>query len=79
MNVENMSDLELLEYTFKRIGIEYHKIVSQDDPSYVYIQKLNAHDEPGKIYVMGYGLIPLTSPNQLSDFFEFENGSIASW
>ncbi len=79
--MENMNDLELLEYTFNKMGVEYHKLVKkgEDGTEWTYIQKRGAHDEVGKIHVMGYGLIPLTSPDQLSDFFEFENGSIASW
>lgn len=74
-----MTHLELLEDTYKKIGIKYHKISSPDDPEYVYIRKMGAHDTDGHIYVLGYGLIKLTKPEQLTDFFEFYKGEIVSW
>lgn len=47
-----MTDLELLESTYNKLGIEYHKITSQTDSNYVYIQVMKAHDTTGHIYVM---------------------------
>ena len=42
-------------------------------------RKWGAHDTDGYIYVLGYGLIKLTKPEQLTDFFEFYKGEIVSW
>ena len=75
-----MTDLELLEDTFNKLGVEYHKLSSPKDPNYVYIQKMGAHDTTGHIWVSEQqGLVPLTDPSQLRDFFEFYEGDIASW
>lgn len=74
-----MTHLELLEDTFNKIGIKYHKISASDDPEYVYIQKMGAHDTDGHIYVLGHGLVKLTLSTQLIDFFEFYKGELVSW
>ena len=69
------TDLQILKNAFDRLGVQYHELVEGD---YVYIQKFSAHDKPGYLNVMG-GLYPLKSSGQLSNFFEFHNGKIASW
>lgn len=71
-----MSDLELLEDTFNKLGVKYHKITNSD---YVYIQKMGPHDIESHIYIEHYGLFKITNPEQLGDYFEFYKGKIVSW
>lgn len=72
-----MTDLQKLKKTYDELGIRYHEVV---EDGYTYIDKMSAHDKPGYIYVMQYGLVPLTKGIQLPKFIEFDkNGKIASW
>ena len=71
-----MSNLELVQETFKKYGIKFHKLV---EGNYTYIMTFKDNDVDGHIYVDGYGLVPLTKSGQFSNFMEFHNGDIASY
>lgn len=74
-----MTHLELLEDTYKKLNIEYHRIISPTNPDYVYIQIMKAHDTKGHILVSGYGLVELKDPGQLTNFVEFYQGEMVSY
>jgi hypothetical protein len=65
-----MSNLELVQETFKKYGIKFHKLV---EGNYTYIMPFKDND------VDGYGLVPLTKSGQFSNFMEFQRGDIASY
>lgn len=77
VNIEpkTKTDLELLEETYNKLGVKYHKLVNGD---YTYIQKFRAHEKEG-IIVVNLMEVKLIKPEQLDNYFEFYKGSIASW
>lgn len=71
-----MNNLELVQETFKKYGIKFHKLVEGDS---TYIMPFKDKDIDGHIYVEGYGLIELTKSCQFSKYMEFYKNDIASY
>ena len=71
-----MTDLEKFKSCWDELGIRYHELVNN---GYTYISKMRAHDEVGKV-MLNFRLTDLTKPEQLRDFFEFDEvGDLVSW
>ena len=72
------TNLQQLKDCYDLLGIQYHEL---KENGYTYIQKINAHEEPGKIYVeREIGVVELKTSSQLTDFFEFDKtGKLVSW
>ena len=71
-----MTNLDLVQETFKKYGIRFHKLVKGD---YAYIMPYKEKDTDGHIYVDGHGLVKLTRSIQFTDYMEFYKGDIASY
>lgn len=72
----SMTNLELVQETFKKYGIKFHKLVEGDS---TYIMPFKDKDVDGHIHVEGYGLAKLVKSGQFSNFMEFYKGDIASY
>lgn len=72
------TDLEKLKQCYTELGVDFHEV--KIEQGYTYIRKMYSHEEKGYINVFGYGLVKLEKPEQLREFFEFnEKGKLVSW